>query len=292
MTSSPSQRRSGLDNLFGAVLLNDKPLEVRGVQHEADGSVVAMLGTKEKPGAIKLRLFKEETPPTASTAAHAVHSASASNQPTASYTPSTQYHFPPASLGTANMTQAHVSHYYQLQQAYRCSSITGNEYKQLVQYTSALNKFYYAPVLGPLQPYGTQVGLGSSSLHPASNQLSPSSSSAAAQPAAAQPAASSSSPLTRLSDADLHSQLQALRQIRRLAELETELERCRAEEAAEGEPGVSFLGAAASGRGVKREADEVVKHDGEEEVVAAVKVEEDQREEEEVKPARKKTKKG
>ncbi|GAA6043770.1 hypothetical protein JCM8097_006665 [Rhodosporidiobolus ruineniae] len=72
------------------------------------------------------------------------------------------YEFPPAQVGTANMTQAHVSHYYQLQEAYRRGAITGDEYKQLVQYISVLNKFFAAsgrPLPGAGGPPPGQPGV-------------------------------------------------------------------------------------------------------------------------------------
>ncbi|GAA5890666.1 hypothetical protein JCM6882_000617 [Rhodosporidiobolus microsporus] len=52
------------------------------------------------------------------------------------------YTFPPADVGAAGMTAAHVGHYYQLQEGYKRGQITQDEYRQLTQYINVLNKFY------------------------------------------------------------------------------------------------------------------------------------------------------
>ncbi|GAA5955934.1 hypothetical protein JCM10213_000072, partial [Rhodosporidiobolus nylandii] len=55
-------------------------------------------------------------------------------------TPGGGYSFPPAQVGTAGMTVAHVQHYVQLQEAYRRGQITPEEYKQLTQYIGVIQK--------------------------------------------------------------------------------------------------------------------------------------------------------
>ncbi|GAA5844214.1 hypothetical protein JCM11251_006718 [Rhodosporidiobolus azoricus] len=52
------------------------------------------------------------------------------------------YAFPPAEVGAAGMSPAHVGHYYQLQEGYKRGQITADEYRQLTQYINVLNKYY------------------------------------------------------------------------------------------------------------------------------------------------------
>lgn len=66
--------------------------------------------------------------------------------------------FPPASVGTAGMTQAHVSHYYQLQEGAGRGSITPSEQSQLQQYINVLAKFFQGEVQSkrPIPPQAAQ----------------------------------------------------------------------------------------------------------------------------------------
>ncbi|GAA6005929.1 hypothetical protein JCM10207_007278 [Rhodosporidiobolus poonsookiae] len=53
--------------------------------------------------------------------------------------------FPHAEIGVAKMTEAHVTHYYQLQEGYKRGRISPEEYKQLMQYVTVLRGYYSTP---------------------------------------------------------------------------------------------------------------------------------------------------
>ncbi|KAG0659127.1 hypothetical protein C6P46_005298 [Rhodotorula mucilaginosa] len=50
------------------------------------------------------------------------------------------FQFPPAGMGIRGFTDAHVRHYYQLQDEYRAGTISRDNYKALQQYVNVLNK--------------------------------------------------------------------------------------------------------------------------------------------------------
>ncbi|BGP14092.1 hypothetical protein JCM10213v2_002032 [Rhodosporidiobolus nylandii] len=76
--------------------------------------------------------------------------------------------FPPARVGFAGMTLAHVVHYGQLQEAYRRAQITADEHAQLIQYISILQRTLTS-LAPPSFPFaGTTFASSSVSRHSAS----------------------------------------------------------------------------------------------------------------------------
>ncbi|GAA5976119.1 hypothetical protein JCM11641_003285 [Rhodosporidiobolus odoratus] len=78
--------------------------------------------------------------------------------PQSQQAPTQPFNFPIASVGVAGMSAAHCSHYIQLQEGYRRGAITPDEYKQLMQYLTVLNKFLAAGQQGARRPAGTAGG--------------------------------------------------------------------------------------------------------------------------------------